>query len=427
MRVSYECDSKAGFLYGFMHGCTIYYFPYILLKALDGGEDHIKLIAAAPFVGTTLTLFWSNYYQNLRKLPLVVWSKTLARLCLLIFPFITGAWGFAAMVVLFWTLESMAAPAYSGIMKEIYLDTHRGLAMGYVRMQVCFGQVLGALLSAFILHTPGANGNGSFWDHVPSLFTPGPDNYTWLFPIGVAAGTLGLIFFHRLGRWSDQSDFTDRRPEKHMVRQILHLLRERPALLYTQITLFAVGTTNLMCVAVYPVFQVRVLNIQYEQAALLSAVQAICGIASYFIFGSMVDRRNLLAWHAWTFGMFVLGSALYLVTRDFTGVVFATLAMGMGSGGWDLVRSNLLIRMAPRHHPQPVFVLDLFTMGLRGIAAPFLGLGLLAWSGSYRLVFGLNIVVGLVGMAVFLWLGRHYHEGRPVVEGAPRPRRRTRP
>lgn len=413
MRISYDCDSKAGFCYGLMYGCTLYYFPYVALKSLSADDIHIQLMSMASFFGATMTIFWTRWFQNFRKLPLVVWTKTIARLLLLALPLATGAWTFAALVCLFWIIELMASPAYSGIMKEVYLDSHRGMAMGYVRMHVCLGQVLGSALSGFVLHTPRSGAEPGFWDRLPSVLTPGPGNYTWLFPMGVAAGVVGMIFFHRLRRWSDLSDFTDRATETRVLRQILRILKRKPALLYAQITLSAIGLSNLMCIALYPVYQVEVLAIRYEQVAVLSAVQAICGISSYYIFGSLVDRRNLLAWHAWTFLPFMLASFCYVATESFAGVLLAVLCGGMASGGWDLVRSNFLIRVAPRRRPQPVFTLDLFLMGLRGTAAPLLGFWLCRTFDSFRLVFWINILVGAAGCAVFFWLGKRFPDGRP--------------
>ncbi len=408
MRVSYECDSKAGFFYGLMYGAMIAYFPYIVLKSLGGDNQHVQLIAQASFFGATMTIFWTRWFQNFRKLPLVVWTKSIARALLLVLPLISGAWTFSALVFIFWTIELMASPAYSGIMKEVYLDSHRGLAMGYVRIHVCMGQVLGSVISGFVLHTPGKPGETSVWDHLPRVIAPGPHNYTWLFPLGVAAGLTGMIFFHRLRRWSDLGDFTARQTETHLVRHILELLRTEPALRNAQIVLTVIGLTNLMCGALYPVFQVRVLHIEYEQVAVLSAVQAVTAIASYYIFGSIVDRRNLLAWHAWTFLFFMASTLFYTLSASFTGIVFATLCDGMGGGGWDLVRNNFLIRIAPRNRPQSVFTLDLFLMGLRGIAAPPLAFWILARFDSYRLVFVLNLVVGAAGCAWLLWMARHY-------------------
>ncbi|MBE7561094.1 MFS transporter [bacterium] len=416
MRVSYECDSKAGFCYGLMYGSTISYFTYVALKNLSASDQVVKLLYLASFFGATATIFWTRWFQTFRKLPLVVWTKGVARALLLLLPLATGAPMFAAIVFAFWTIELMASPAYSSIMKEVYLDSHRGLAMGYVRVHVCLGQILGALFSGFILHEQGTPDRPSLWDRLPSVIAPGPHNFDKIVPFGVAAGLVGLVFFHRLHQWSDQGDFTAKSTEPHLLRPILALLRDLPALRYAQIALSLLGLSNLMCMCLYPVYQVEVFNIRYEQVAVLTAVASVCGITSYYVFGSIVDRRNLLAWHAWTFMLFMAATVCYLVTETFAGLVVATMCQGLGSGGWDLVRNNFLIRVAPHHRPQPVFTLDLFLMGLRGVAAPFLAFWLCR-TFSFQLVFWINLVVGAGGCAAFLWMGRRYTDGRP----APRP------
>ncbi len=131
----------------------------------------------APVAGYLLSLVWANMMQGRRKMPFAVWPWVIARSLFFLVLFATCSKVFVAIVVLFWIISSIASPAYTQLMKEVYPDSDRARIMGYAR--VC-------TVSAMIVMTLVA---GKIMENV---------SYRYVFPVAAVFGIISALVFNRI-------------------------------------------------------------------------------------------------------------------------------------------------------------------------------------------------------------------------------------
>ena len=130
LRANYTCDEIAGLLTGTMYGGVLWLLP-IVARKLGATDFQIALLETLPFVGAFFTFLWAQFSKQRSLMPMMLWVRGIGRAALLLAAFSTGPGFLIGMAFVFWFFEMAGSPAYTGIMKDIYPEEHRGRAMGF--------------------------------------------------------------------------------------------------------------------------------------------------------------------------------------------------------------------------------------------------------------------------------------------------------
>ncbi len=366
MRRNYSYDFLAGILFGISVG-LILPFIFLVARRLGASPFQLALLASAPFYGSLISFYWAHKAQSGSKKSFVVWGSIVSRSLLLFTLFINTPFPFSLVLFFSQFLGPMIDPAYVGIMSEVYPDSHRGKAMGYVRI----GASLAVIASCFF--------GGKFLD----LF-----GYRLIFPVGAIFGILSSLVFARM-------DVSEKEPvevPKFEVKEILRIMKKDSNFSVFEIFYFIFGFGNLLFVPVFPIFLVDTLGISNFDAGKLSVAAGIFGLIAVYFWGHIIDKKG--ARFSIPFAVFGLGFApfLYFFAKDMRFLYAASIISGICFAGLDLLILNSMIEfsnktLAPKYH-----AIHTTFMGIRGIVAPFLGIRLMHMLGA-RMVFMISFAL----------------------------------
>lgn len=392
-RDAYRKDAASGMLGAVMSGLTLPFFGVIAREVLHASALEISLLTVVPAAANGFTLFWANRMDGRRKMPYATWPWVAARSLFFFAIFVTTPRLFTLMVALFWMLGSIAGPAYSALMKEIYPDRDRAKIMGYAR--VC---TLGVLMIVTAAAGPLLRGH----------------NYRYVFPVAAVFGIASAFTFNRIP--TTEATGEKRRSLLVFVRNSLRILVDDAGFRWFCAGIFVSGFANLMVAPLFTIYQVDVLGVNTQWASIYSVLAQLVAMYGYVYWGSYIDRKT--SHHA------IAVSALLLAVIPFA-YIFVTRAWmlmpvmvlsGFVSSGIDLAYMNGIMQYAPSEritHYQAVFA---SLMAARGLVAPFLGVFLNQTLGmSYQTVFAL--VAGLILLSYFvqLWgIRTHDHPASAV-------------
>ncbi len=385
MRIAYYYDSLGSLLYGLFFGLTIHFFT-IVARTIGATDTQMALLSMAPFIAALFTFSWSHHSSRRKKMPFLVKVKGIARVLLFLMSFAINPWFFVVLILFYWFFELAGSPAYTGIMKDIYPGEHRGKAMGYARVEMGLASILAAI---------GGH-----------LLNIGPQSYRWVFPLGAVFGLLALFFFRKIEVKSDNQVKADRK--RFSFFKAIHILREDKRLFHYQLIFSLAGFGWILTLPLYPIFVVDVLHLSKATLGQVGALFSLCWVISYLFGGEYIDKRGPLRTRYLTILLLSFVPFFYFLANRFPdwgmGLIFVAAAFaGLASGGGELSRFNYIARLATRDKIQSYWGIDFTLMGIRGIIAPFVGIGLknvLGIEGAFLVAF-LLIFTGFVLMALF--------------------------
>ena len=386
LRVTYYYDSFGGLLYGLFFGLTIYFFA-IVARTIGATNTQIAILSMAPFVAALFTFHWSRHSSRRKKMPFLVKVIGIARALLFLMSFAVNPWLFVILVLLYWFFEMAGSPAYTGIMKDIYPTEHRGKAMGYVRVEMSLAAVLAAYIGGHLLNI-------------------GPQSYRWVFPLGAVFGLLSLASFRKIEVKSDNQVKANH--ECFSFPKATHIFREDKRFFHYQLIFFISGFGWLLTMPLYPIFVVDVLHLSKATLGQVGALFSLCWLISFFFWGGYIDKKGPLRARYLTIFLLSFVPFFYFLANRFPGagpgLIFVAAAFsGLAWGGAELSRFNYIISIAAQDKIQSYWGIDFTLMGVRGVFAPFVGIGLkelLGMGGAFMVAF-LLIFTGFVLMALF--------------------------
>jgi len=385
LREAYYYDSLGGIFYGIFFGMSIAFFP-IILRKMGAVDFQVAAITSFPFVGALFAIFWAHHSSRRPKMAFVVRFKTIARCILLFTLFAYNPAIFVLIVLLYWIFELGASPAYTGIMQDIYPEEHRGKAMGYVRVEMALAAIGITYLTGFLL------------DKI---------SFRYVFPVGALFGLVYLLFFSRIKVGSDKLVPRDNNKESFSFRSTINLLRRDKHFLYYVVIFFVFGFGNIMSLPLYTFFLVDKLHITNAMAGKLAALYSFFWLFSYMFWGEYIDRKHPLKALC---ALIIISSAIplcYFFARDFKLIALASALSGLTFGGTELSRLAYITKIAGKKEVQRYWGIDFTLMGLRGVLAPFLGIGLMYLIGI-KGVFAISFVlIFLSGLFMTLFYRRH--------------------
>jgi len=355
IRESYYYDSNATILWGIFWGFSLAFFPVIARK-IGATSSQMALLSAAPFLGALFTLYWSRLSNRVDKMKFFIGIKILARTVLFLMFFAINPWIFIIVVFLNAFFEQAGSPAYTGIMKEIYPDSFRGRAMGYVRGE----QAISAILACYI--------GGVLLDRI---------SYRLIFPSAAVLGLLSLSSFAKIRIKNKINKVKTAKKQGLFPSEMVDIFRRDKRFFHYSLIFFTGGFGNLLAMPLYPIFLVDILNASNTMVGKLSSISSFFWIISYLFWGRYVDKNGSTKTLSISFLLASFIPLLYSTSFNLWFIVLASMVAGFNVGSNELARINYITRISKDEDVQTYWGIDFTLMGIRGITAPFVGVGLM--------------------------------------------------
>lgn len=381
-RDAYRRDYLSGGLVGLYTGAIFPFIGFIARDRLHASVELIGLMTAAPFIGNMFALFWANAMEGRRKLPYVVWSCGIARALFMFTLFATTPLRFALLISVIQITATVAGPAYSAVMKEVYPDEHRGRIMAYIRIGLAFATFVSTLV-------------------VGQLLKRGSLDYTHIFPIAGLLGVASSVCFSTIKTAHVDPDHPDNQRVStwKFLGDSLSIFKEDRNYAWFALSVSIYGFGNLLVAPIYPVYQVDVLHISAAQVALLSNVSTIVWMFSYLYWGRYVDVHSPLRAVVINVLLICLIPLNYFFARNVWMLMPTSIINGVTMGGVELAYFNSILYFARNGKASQYQALHSFLLGIRGTIGPFVG----AWMVSSMKHVGMDVRYAfLVSMAVML-------------------------
>jgi MFS family permease len=169
------------------------------------------------------------------------------------------------------------------------------------------------------------------------------------------------------------------------------------------VTSFAIyGIGALVGIAFYPIVQVDRLQLSYTEIGLLGTAQSLTWMLGFVFWGRVVDSRG---------GIFVMRVNLliaaivpfcYIFADSIWWLLPAFIAQGVISAGIDLGLLSTCIHLAETDKVIEYAAVQSTTIGMRGLIAPFIGVGLVALGLTQTAIFAIGTALVLLSVVVAL-------------------------
>ncbi len=385
MREAYYYESLGIIALAFFSGLSASFFP-ITARKLGASSFQMGLLTSAPFIGALFTLYWARLSHNaVSQMDLYVKIKLVSKAVILFAFLAVNPWSFILLVALNSLLEQAGSPAYVMIMKEIYSDDYRGRVMGYVRMEWALVAVFTAYLGGFLL------------DHF---------SYRYVFPVGAVFGIISVIYFGRIK--VQKNNVKEKKKRRGILpREILEVFKKDKAFALFITIFFVQGFANLMVMPLFPIFLVDYLGISNTSMGKLVSLSSVFLVFSYLFWGHYIDKKG--ACRCLTLNLLVRSftPVCYIFASTIWHVVPASIISGFTMGAQELSRVHFITHRAKSKDIPTYQGIDFTLMGLRGVFAPFLGVGLMYLIGM-KSVFIISFCLTIFSSLVMFLSNRYY-------------------
>jgi len=342
----------SGMLGAVMMGLTGPFVGVIARKTLHASAFELGLLTTASVAGNVLSLQWANMMEGRPKMPYALWAWVIARSLFIACLFTTTSLSFVLVISLINFIVSIATPAYSALMKEIYPDGDRGTIMGYAR--VC---TIGVYVLVTMVAAPLVAGT----------------NYRLAFPVAGVFGVVSAFVFGRI-KSSEVSGDATVSPWQFFVDGLL-ILRDDRGFRWFCTGIFVYGFANFMITPLQTIWQVKI-GVDERWAAIYSVVSSALMMVSYFYWGKIVDRKRpewviSVQTFAWAFV-----PVLYCIASEPWMLLPAAVVGGIIGAGLELSYFNGVLHFAPADRVTQYQGLFFLLIGIRGIVAPMVGAAL---------------------------------------------------
>lgn len=380
-RDAYRRDALAGLLSGASSGIIGPFLGFIARSKLHASPELIGLISAAPFMGSLLTIVYANIAEGRKKMPFVAWPMAIGRIILLLVLWTTTPISFALVATLSQLTLTISGPQYAAVMCEIYPAAQRATIMAYIR--------IGATFMMF-----------AFTAIAGKLLSSGAMSYNYVLPIGGLIGIASAVAFSTIKLSPTDADALDRKlPIGEFLVKTIGILKHDISNRRLAAAASFTGLGALMTMPLYPIFQVDKLGITATQLAILTNISTLAWMVSYPWWGRRVDSTSPHKVWLLTVLMSTAGPLNYFFATEWWHVIPGTLISGLTIGGAELSFFNTVLHAVRDGETTRYQALHAFVGGIRGVAGPFLGAGMIT------LFMGLHLPIKfifLVGVALMV-------------------------
>lgn len=377
VRRNLRVDLVSATLFGpFVAGLS---FLPVVMRRLGASPEWLAFYSAQAFIGflfTSISVLVMPRRKGLLRFAAGIWL--LSRGTFLLVAWITDAHSLILLMLWFWIVEGFPVPVYTRLMQVIYPARSRGRVMSLIRVGLGVANLAVTPLIGWLLDTAG---------------------YRVLYPIAGLFAVVATLVFSQLR--FDETEVLESPAPSGAGLWRLAVADRRFALYLGALTLFGVGL--LSGAALAPLVQVDQLKLSYGDIGLLSVVQSVFFLLGYVIWGRLIDQRG----GVWVMRMVFLVSVVIPLCYGLASAGWmlapAFAALGLVNAGMDVGVLNTAIQLAPAERLGEYSALQTTILGVRGLAAPFIGVWLVQGLGwSLPVVFGLGLVLIVLSVGLML-------------------------
>jgi len=386
----------SGMLGAVMSGMTGPFVAVIARSTLHASELEMALIATAPVIGNLFSLVWANMMEGRRKMPFAIAAWVISRAMYVFVVFATTSPVFVGIILAMNFVQSIAGPAYSALMKEIYPDGERAKIMGYARVCTWSVLVIATLAGGWLLKLR-------------------PDMYRYVFPVAAVFGVISAIVFGKIPTYETTGD--SEVSLARFARDSVSILHHDPGFRWFSGATFIYGFANFLVAPAYAMYQVDVLGVDTRWASIYTTLSAIVIVISFFYWGSYIDQRRPEKVLAFQMLVWTLIPLIYMVAREPWMLILTALIGGVVGAGNELSYFNGVLYFAPVHRLTQYQAVFAALMGVRGLIAPVIGAYMIkermfgfssSEAGAMRCVFIITALMIIISVLVQLEGARRY-------------------
>lgn len=375
VRRAMAVDTSAALLLAGFASLTGPYTGLILRRELGATPLQLSLLHSANAACLLLSFALARLVDARRPLPYVVWPGFLARGLFLLVPFIDSPWPFLGMLVGVTLLGTVASPAQTALVQQVYPRAERGRALGAVRVA---GGVAGLGLALLAGHVQG-------WL-----------SYRWVFP---CAAVLGMAASLRL-RCLPVPAAPDGAPaERPRLGDTWAVLRTDAGFRRLLLSSFVFGAGVWIQMPATPLLLADVLQVTTAHVGMFAAAAAVAALTGNALWGRLVDRRSSLVALRAVYLVGALTPLIYFFSTSTWMIVGASVAESLMATGLDLVWMLALIDFAGQRRATQYAAVAATLAGVRGVLCPLAGAALIETLGVHAVY-----LVAAALMAAGAWL-----------------------
>jgi MFS family permease len=362
-------------------------FFAVLAARMGASAWLLALIAGAPYLANLLAPFWVAQARRWGARGMMVGSLAAAGVVLLVLGSVRSPLAFALSALLYYLLYGIGDPLYVALAEIVYPE-RTGSSLG--RVQAVFNGVR-AVASAL---------GGWLIDAFGAFFTLA------MATLSTSVAAVSYLSFPNLSSTTQESAASPWR-----------ILRQDGLVRRMIVAFMVAGTGMLMVLPAFPLVEVKQLGLDNTQIGLLLAANSLTLVAASWLWGRKLSETPAHITNALRLGMIAIAgmSVLYALSGSLWELLFANILCGIGGAaiwvGW---------RLFAIHYPYStadLSSLHLFTCGVRGLYAPFLGALLIAaWRPS--VAFWVSAALVLAGMLLLPTTGTVARLIRPAPSSA---------
>jgi predicted MFS family arabinose efflux permease len=352
VRSALRVDVSVMLLLTLFTGLTTPFTGLILRRELGASALQLSVLASAGAACLLLSLGLTRLIDSHRPLPWVVWPGFLARGLFLLVPFIHTAWPFVGVLVAGTLLGTIAGPAQTALVEQLYPRSERGRALGTVRVIGALAAIVLALGAGYVL--------GRF-------------GHRWPFAAAGVAGMAAALWQRRLPLPSAAAGRASARPRlAEAWRVVREDRRYRRVLLASSIF----GTGIWLMMPANPILLADVMQATPGHVGVLAAAAAVAALVGNVVWGRLVDRRSSVPALRMVYTLGTLTPLVYFVISLFPRTPWALLAGSVSESlmhtGLDLVWMLTVIELGGAQRTTQYAAIGATLAGVRGIAGPLL-------------------------------------------------------
>ena len=355
-QTTYVRQARHGLLRGPSMALCLMQLPvFIAIKSLGASEQQAVIITLAVPVGNLLSLFYTGFLAQRRRIPFIVALEVGFIALLLPMAFVTSPWLFIALLFTGIVLRTLTLPATAGLIRENYPPGRRAHLSGKVQAWTHGSAGISGLMFGILLEAD-------------------PSAYRWLYPLAALfafSATWQLLSVPE----TDPASRSYRTAPS--LRDIVHIFRRDTHFLNYEVSFFIFGVAAMTYQILLPLYLAQDLQANYTQGALALVVfNSLLLVLTSGFWGRVLDRANMLYMRGLFNLTWALAPLILFFTHSVVGVYASQIIVGIFQGGSILIW-NLGINLFARKEEVPTYMaIHQALTGVRGLFVPFTALAL---------------------------------------------------
>lgn len=352
-------------------------FIPVVLQRLGASADMVALYQSQSYIGLFLAAFSVMILPRRRLLLLLAVIWTVGRGAFLFTELWPTAIGLLILSAIYWLSDGFPGSVYTEVVRRAYPAEVRGRALSVVRAGMALSMLAFTPLAGWLLDTAG---------------------HGLLFPLAGACGIVAAWIFTRMRIGADPTP-TANTPQRSLGELWRILRRDRRFALYL-LSVVCFGLGGLVAIAFYPAVLVERLYLSYAEVSWLSLAQSVAWILGLTAWGRVMDRKGAMWLLCAAYLISAIGPIAFLLADSVWWMLAAYLAQGLAIGAIDLGFTSASLDFADPDHVYEYAALQRTVIGIRGLAGPFIGVGLVQLGMPTAWVFILGAVLFVLGAAL---------------------------